>query len=110
MYVSLSLTALGLDYYCDELQNDMHSKYKGRVLFDQLLSHGLKEQRFVSIYFDGEQFDMLSFRVESSVSKDIQEKCSTFFLDNPDALAKSVLSKPQQFLFKKNYYVSLAAV
>jgi RnlB antitoxin of RnlAB toxin-antitoxin system len=100
-YVSLSLSAVGLDHYYDDIQCDLHSEIKGRILFDQLLSHGMKERRFISMYFDGEQFDISSYQVEEYITPEVEKLCSSFYLSNPEMLSCSVLTKPQQFLFKK---------
>ena len=100
-YVSFSLSAVAFDHYYDELQKKIDRTYKGRVLFDQLLSHGTKASRFVSVYFDGKHFDMSSFKIENSLSDNIRQQCTSFYASNPEILGRGILSKPNQFLIRK---------
>lgn len=100
-YVSFSLSSVAFDYYYEEIQTSLTKEYKGRVLFDQLLSHGVKVGRFVSLYFDGERFDMNSYQIEEALPQRTRKQCLDFYASNPDSLNKGVLSKPNQFLIRK---------
>lgn len=100
--VSLSLCNEGIDFLYEDLESELkRSASKGRILFDLLLSNGYKSERFVSVYFDGNQFDFSTYEIESNINSEVENYCSSYFINNPSLLEKSVLTKPQRFLFKK---------
>lgn len=101
-YISFSLSAVGLDHYYSDIQNSLRKNYVGWVLFDQLLSHGIKKQRFASMYFDGESFDPNSFKIEEDITQEIKQICANFYVNSPkDVLSHGVLTRSQQFLVSK---------
>lgn len=99
--ISFSLSAVALDHYYDHIQTSLRSECKGRVLFDQLLSHGINSNRFVSMYFDGEKFDIETLKIENNINHELKGLCKTFYSDMPETLSNGVLTKSQQFLIKK---------
>lgn len=100
--VSLSLCSEGIDYLYEDLENELKRiNSKGRVLFDLLLSNGYKSDRFVSLYFDGAQFDFSTYEVEKNIESRIEDYCSKYFIEHSGLLENSALTKPQRFLFKK---------
>jgi hypothetical protein len=101
-YISFSLTSERLDDYYSELENELKQlAVKGKVLLDLLSSNGVKAQRFVSLYFDGNHFSYSSFENIESVSDDIESISHSFYKEHLYAVENSVLTKPQKFLFKK---------
>ncbi len=107
-YVSFSLSAVGLDHYFTQLQSTLTSTvkdYRGRVLFDQLLSHGVKEGRFVSMYFDGNKFDTGSFKIETKLPTSVRQSCSQFYSRSPELLNEGILTQAQKFLIAKGRIV-----
>lgn len=72
-----------------ELENN---QFKGNVMFDLLAVNGLAENRFVSIKFNGHQFDKASFAVEKRVQPNIQQEQDVLVRKNLAFLNESVLS------------------
>lgn len=102
VYISFSLTSERLDDYYSELENELKQlAVKGKVLLDLLSSNGVKSQRFVSIYFDGNHFSYSSFENIEYVGDDIESISHSFYKEHLYAIENSVLTKPQKFLFKK---------
>jgi hypothetical protein len=102
-YLSYSLTSERLDDYCSELEAELRRlAVKGRVLLDLLISNGQKNQRFASVYFDGNQFNFESFEHVSKVDRTIKSLSRAFYKSHISAIDKSVLTQPQKFLFKRN--------
>lgn len=103
--VVLSLSYKSLDQYLHELEDCLkRSKIKGLVLLDLLLSNGMKSDRFASMYFDGQKFDLESYKIEKSVDKYIVYHCTRCYQNNSHLLEGSVLTKPQRFLIKRGEY------
>lgn len=106
--VSLSLCSEGIDYFYEDLESELKRiNSKGRILFDLLLSNGYKSDRFVSLYFDGEKFDLSTYEVEKNIEKKIENYCSNYFIEHHFLLENSVLTKPQRFIFKKKKHTQL---
>ncbi|MCU5076830.1 type II toxin-antitoxin system RnlB family antitoxin [Bacillus cereus] len=74
--------------------------YKGKVLFDLLLSNGFASNRYIEAEFNEGKFLTDSFR---AVEPDIKTKkeSSSFYLKDPSLLDNGILHNPQKFLFKK---------
>ncbi|HGF5167800.1 type II toxin-antitoxin system RnlB family antitoxin [Vibrio parahaemolyticus] len=101
-YVSMSTDFSRPDDYMSELEGELQAfEYKGKVVFDLLLSNGLKD-RYFSAEFDGRRFVVSTFRTMTSICSEILGMSSAFYKDNYDLVSKnSILSKPQKFLVKK---------
>ncbi|MCL1039231.1 type II toxin-antitoxin system RnlB family antitoxin [Shewanella submarina] len=102
-YVSMSTDFCRPDDYISELENELQTlEYEGKVVFDLLLSNGLKEDRYFSAEFDGRRFVVSSFRTMTSICSEISSMSSAFYRDNYNLVSKNaILSKPQKFLVKK---------
>jgi len=103
-FVGFVLTSEGLDSCYEDLEkslNDLKLCSGTTVLIDQLLSHGLKNERFASLLFDGKKLLPSSYKYESNVKDTLVKFCSDFYLKRIELLDCSVLTKPQKFLFKK---------
>ncbi len=102
-YVSMSTDFCRPDDYMSELEEELQThEYKGKVVFDLLLSNGLKEDRYFSAEFDGRRFVVSTFRTMTCICSEILGMSSAFYKDNYDLVSKNaILSKPQKFLVKK---------
>ena len=100
--VSISLSNDGLDHMYESLETELKDqKARGRILLDLLLSNGLRSERFISLFFDGQCLDLNSYKVENCIDSKIEDYCSKYYRSQPHLLENSVLTKPQRFLFKK---------
>lgn len=72
-----------------ELEN-LH--FEGAVLFDLLAVNGLAENRFVSMKFDGNDFDRSSLALESNVNAEIKNQQDSIARKDKAFLLGSVLS------------------
>ena len=75
--------------------------HQGEVLFDLLLSNGFASNRFLVAQFDGNKFDVNSFKAVESISPSIKEKAGEFYREHPEYLENSILPTAQKFLIKK---------
>lgn len=74
--------------------------YRGKVLFDLLMSNGLASNRFIVADYDGDKFDVGSFTI-TQVGRDIKRESLSFYMEDPALLENSVLPRTHQFLIKK---------
>jgi len=87
------------------IEKDLAKKgYKGVVLFDLLLSNGNEYNRFVEAYFNGEHFDIKSFRLPI-LNANVEKDSLRFFKDNKEYLDKGVLSPVEIFILKEKMEV-----
>jgi hypothetical protein len=101
-FVILSVDYARIDEYLDDIANNLKGfSYKGKMLFDLVMSNGLSD-RFYEAYFDGQRFDNKSFIKLTEIPCSIIEISNNFYRDNLFLLDNSVLTKPQKFLFKKS--------
>ncbi|MGO4348141.1 type II toxin-antitoxin system RnlB family antitoxin [Paenibacillus sp. MCAF9] len=83
------------------IEHDLQSQYKGKVLFDLLLSNGVSSNRFVEAEFNGEHFDYSSFKTLRSVCIAIKKESTEFYKNHTDFLENSTLPNAYQYLIKK---------
>lgn len=69
--------------------------FEGTVLFDLLAVNGLSENRFISLRFDGSQFDRSSFTVESEITPRIKNEQDMNAKEDHSFLLTSVLSSSE---------------
>jgi hypothetical protein len=101
-FISLSVDYSRIDEYLDDVANKLRNfHYKGKILFDLVMSNGLSGDRFYEAYFDGGKFDLSSFNKKTDIPSSILDISNNFYIANLDVLDNSVLTKPQKFLFKK---------
>jgi hypothetical protein len=101
-FISLSVDYSRIDEYLNEIAGKLSEiQYKGKVLFDLLISNGLSNDRFYEAYFDGCKFDLTSFVKKTDIPPSILDISYEFYINNLHVLDNSVLTKPQKFLFKK---------
>lgn len=87
--------------------NDLEFELKqndivGDILFDLLLSNGLSNSFFCA-YFDGDKFNISSFKNIKEI--DFETLCfiNKYHSNNLELIDKSALTKTQKFLFRKNF-------
>ncbi|MGZ0086851.1 type II toxin-antitoxin system RnlB family antitoxin [Caldibacillus thermoamylovorans] len=88
----------------ESIQEELKNRFKGKVLFDLLLSNGNSSNRYLEAEFNGFQFVPSSFKVLEKVDAFIKETTSMFYQNHPDYLANSVLPNAHQFLIKKGKF------
>ena len=95
-----STSYLSLENYIAVLANYFRkSKYKGDVIIDLLLSNGKSRNRYVQIYFDGQNFD-IGYAKSIKPNKELIEKSLRYYAENSYLLKDSVLNKSQAYLIK----------
>ncbi|MEM5482132.1 type II toxin-antitoxin system RnlB family antitoxin [Pseudoalteromonas fuliginea] len=74
----------------------LRSKFKGKILFDLLISKGLKS-RFVEAHFDGKEIIRESLRIslDEDIPNEIVSNQSQFFANNINLLNTSMLSSKE---------------
>jgi hypothetical protein len=80
------------------IEKELSSRqYKGRVVFDLLLSNGKSSNRYVSFNFDNNSFDKESFQVLPEVGFDLVEESRKYFEKNKELLNHGVLTDQERF-------------
>ena len=102
-YVSVSTDFYRPDDYMEKLETELQKlKYKGKLVFDLLLSNGIKENRYFCAYFDGNKIIVSTFSRMSNIRSTISSLTSDFYRENYNLVSQNhILSKPQKFLIKK---------
>lgn len=101
-FISLSIDYSRPDEYLYAVADELKElSYKGKVIFDLVISNGLSGERFYEAYFNGCEFDSLSFHRRESVPSSILDISNKFYIRNIHVLDNSVLTKAQKFLFKR---------
>jgi hypothetical protein len=84
-----------------DIEQELGFHFKGKVLFDLLLSNGVSSNRFVEADYDGEKFDYSSFKTLNQVGLEIKKESSEFYRTHTEFLTNSILPNAHQFLIKK---------
>lgn len=90
--------------YLNEVADEIRKNHfkNAKILFDVLLSIGNTTERFIEATFDGEQFNLNSFRViQIKKNNQIRKYCADFFHENSNLLEHSILTPIQKELLKK---------
>ena len=83
-----------------ELASELKRKqYSGEVLFDLLCTNGNNPNRFISIFFNGSNFENKSVKALDKPSMFIINEQSDFYSNNQEFICNSVLSSIQQEKF-----------
>lgn len=85
----------------NNIEEDLKWNFKGKVIFDLLLSNGVSSNRFIEAEFDGDKFNYNSFKSLKDVDTLVVQKSSDFYQRNLSLLKNSVLPKSHQFLIEK---------
>lgn len=90
--------------YLDEVTEEIKKQHMTnvKILFDVLLCMGNTSERFIEAFFDGEAFNLDSFRVVEVKKNDtLRQFCTSFFFENSELLEYSILTPVQKELLKK---------
>lgn len=71
---------------------------KGKVLFDFLLIHGNKKNRFVECVVIDDSCERNSIKVPNDIDENIRQQSSNFFKKNQQLIKNSILPKSLQYL------------
>lgn len=85
----------------DDIEEELKPLFKGKVVFDLLLSNGLTSNRFVEAEFDGTRFNHASFKALKDVNDLIIREATNFYSIHSELLKNGILSNAHQFLIKK---------
>lgn len=101
-YAVISKDWFRLDDYINEVSSDFKRKsFKGHVLFDCLLSNG-NSNRFLVAYFNGNSFDLNTFKQITQIENRLQQTIEEVYSKNISWIENNlVLSEAQKFLLKK---------
>ena len=101
--IILSKNSARIHDYLIDIQNILKKHhYKGKCIFDLLLSNGIdKNNRFFEAHFNGRYFDLTSFKNIKEINTYVEKTSNSFYANNFDLIDNSILTKPQKFLLKK---------
>lgn len=93
--------------YLDEVSKVLVNKrIKGFILIDELIHSGNNEDRFIKVYFDGENFDRKSFSFEVVDRRSEIRKYSCEVLrKEPDVIDYSTLNNFQKKLILSGLFI-----
>lgn len=83
-----------------EIEGELENNFRGKVLFDLLLSNGLSSNRFLEADFDGKHFDYTSFKTLLEVNIEVRKELTEFYQKNVEYLKNSVLPNAHQYLIR----------
>lgn len=86
------------------IEKELKGKYKGRIIFDLLLCNGNTSDRFISVYFNGSNFNINKIGIIKP-SNVILKRSLRFYNKHLDYVSNSVLTKMQRFCIKKNKHL-----
>ncbi len=99
-----STNYLRLEEYVNEVAFLLKEKsFKGKVIFDLLLSNGNSFNRYIEMLFDGDNFEIKTTRIINDIDDNIINNSLDFYSSHESYLDNSVLSKSQKFLIKKKH-------
>ena len=78
--------------------NSLVSIGQGKVLFDFMIIHGNKKNRFVECKVVNDTCERQSIKIADNVDENIRLKSSLFFRENEQLVKNSVLPKALQYL------------
>ncbi len=100
-YIVCSVDYSRPDEYLQEVERDLAKReYSGAVLFDLMLCNGLGSNRFVSMPFDGNDFDGRGVTTLPTVDNKVMKRQMEFYRNHPALLSQSVLTRAQQYQIK----------
>ncbi|MCX7192539.1 MAG: type II toxin-antitoxin system RnlB family antitoxin [Proteobacteria bacterium] len=88
--------------YLSQVEKDLkRKKVHGAVLFDLLLAHGSKSNRFFVGEFNGEHFSSPQFKNRDDCYSDFSVFSARIFKENAEKVNDSLLSKAMRFALKR---------
>lgn len=106
-YVIISTSSTNpLDYRTEIEDNLKVSLYKGRVLFDLLLSNGFSPNRFIEMDFDGDKLVSNSASVIDVKDGNLKTFLYKYYSGVPNYIDNSILSNSEKFILKNQLLIS----
>ena|GEM_PF-1217708 len=101
-----STNYLRLEEYINDVALLLRVKsFKGKVVFDLLLSNGSAFNRFIEVFFDGSNFEIRTSKVFDA-NENILNNSLEFYNSHISYLDDSILTRAEKFLIKrKQQYV-----
>lgn len=90
-----------LDELEAKLEGELGEKFCGMILFDLLLSNGNSSNRYIEANFNGKSFDYSSFKIPSTIDKQVKKISTRFYSNNEQFINSDLFSNSFKFLFKK---------
>lgn len=85
-----------------EVENDLkRCKVKGKILFDLLLAHGSKSNRYFVGEFDGEHFSSSKFQNVDNLYREFSIVSAHILKEKVDQVDSSLLSRAMRFAIKQ---------
>lgn len=98
---------LGLDYILFAVEDYLERElFEGQVLFDLLLTNGVNDRFYIASFGKG-RFFYHTIEAYKLNNKKTLKKIDNYYLENLELIESSNLSKPQKFLFKKEFYSAI---
>ena len=85
--------------YAEEISKDLsyYNIKEAKVIFDMLLNMGNESDRFTEAYFDGNKFDISSFKsIDVSKKSKLRKISCNYFKTNMELLEYSILNSMQK--------------
>ncbi|MBL4932259.1 type II toxin-antitoxin system RnlB family antitoxin [Clostridium paridis] len=83
----------------DVLQDELRKQnYFGTLIIDLLLCNGLSSNRYIEVYFNGDDLDFSTLKVVSNVSTTIRKKSNQFYMSHKDVLNRGILSDAHRYI------------
>ncbi|MDD4437392.1 MAG: type II toxin-antitoxin system RnlB family antitoxin [Tissierellia bacterium] len=97
----------GLDDYISELEIELQkNKYKGKVIFDFLLSNGYNStNRFMCSLFNGKFFNEIHYYQIDNRNEIITRNINKYFTENEHILSNGILSKKDIEIIKTTHNI-----
>lgn len=83
----------------DEIEKELNVE-KARLLFDLTLINGMKKNRYIKCHYQSGSDLHLSCSLVDSVDDHIRSLSSNYFLQNEDAVQRSVIPNSLKYLLK----------
>lgn len=103
--ISAAVFAVGVNSpmeYLAQVEKDLkRRKVQGTVLFDLLLAHGSKTNRYFIGNFDGKQFSSPQFKNRDDCYSNYSALSAKILKDNAEKVDDSLLTKAMRFALKR---------
>lgn len=84
------------------LQNQLEKhSCSGEVIIDLLLCNGVSDNRYVTMYFNGKNFDFSTLRVMPKVNDLITSISKSFYMCNKHLLTRGILPDAHRYIIEQ---------
>ncbi|OCL85167.1 Antitoxin LsoB [Arcobacter porcinus] len=85
----------------------INKDFKGKVIFDFLLTNGDTKQRYFETFFDGKEINLNNFKNIFEKSNELKKISLEFYFKNFKYVEQSeIVSKSTKFLIKKKFVIN----